>query len=153
KINGMYIRRSGQPLEFPNATPLLAQSAKLSDAQRDDLARKVGRDKFNPFFDKWFDTSIFPNRAQAAFTLRDYPSRFPDVRSPILDSWELSGSKEFPIKERLRVQLRADFQNAFDQPYFGRLVATNVQDTRFGQLNPEQDNQPRVVVLVLKVIF
>lgn len=153
KINGMYIRRSGQPMEFPNATPLVARSAKLSDAQRDALAQQAGRDKFNPFFDKWFDTSIFPNRAQAAFTLRDYPSRFPDVRSPVLDSWELSGSKEFPIKERVRVQLRADFQNAFDKPYFGRLVATNVQDSRFGQLNPAQDNQPRVVVLVLKVIF
>jgi hypothetical protein len=51
------------------------------------------------------------------------------------------------------LQLRADFQNVFDQPYFGRLVATSVQDSRFGQLNPEQDNQPRVVVLVLKVLF
>lgn len=154
-VNGMYIWRSGQPVEFPNAAPTAARSAKLSSAQRDQLAQQAGRDKFNPFFDKWFDTSIFPNRAQAPFTLRDFPTRFPDVRSPILTSWELSGYKDFRIRERLKVQFRADFQNAFDYAYFGRLIArpNNVQDPRFGQLDPAQDNQPRVVVLVLKVLF
>ncbi len=137
-ISAQYFWRSGQPIEFPNAAPLVAQSAKLTDAQRDELARQKGRDKFNPFFDKWFDTSIFPTQAQAAFTLRDFPTRFPDVRSPYLTSWELSGYKEFRIKERTRIQIRGDFQNAFDYAYFGRLISrpNNVQDTRFGQLDP-----------------
>ena len=37
----------------------------------------------------------------------------------------------------------------------GRLLggANNVQDSRFGQLDPAQGNQPRVVVLVMKVLF
>ncbi|MBL8179416.1 MAG: TonB-dependent receptor, partial [Bryobacterales bacterium] len=154
-VNAQYIYRSGQPIEFPNAAPNVARSAKLTASQRDELARQAGRDKFNPFFDKFFDTSIFPNRAQAPFTLRDFPTRFPDVRSPFLQSWEISGYKDFPIKERLKVQLRADFQNAFDYAYFGRLIArpNNVQDTRFGQLDPAQDNQPRIVVMVLKILF
>jgi hypothetical protein len=154
-ISAQYLYRSGQPIEFPNAAPTSAKSAKLTDAQRDELARQAGRDAFNPFFDKWFDTSIFPRAAQAPFTLRDFPTRFPDVRSPHLESWELSGYKEFPIKERLRVQVRADFQNAFDYAYFGRLISrpNNVQDPRFGQLDPAQDNQPRVVVLVMKILF
>ncbi|MFN7932289.1 MAG: TonB-dependent receptor [Bryobacteraceae bacterium] len=154
-VNVQYMYRSGQPIDFPNAAPTSARSAKLTSAQRDELARQAGRDKFNPFFDKWFDTSIFPNRAQAPFTLRDFPTRFPDVRSPYLQSWEISGYKDFRIKERLKAQLRADFQNAFDYAYFGRLIArpNNVQDTRFGQLDPAQDNQPRIVVLVLKILF
>jgi len=154
-VNVQYMYRSGQPIDFPNAAPTAARSAKLTSSQRDELARQAGRDKFNPFFDKWFDTSIFPNRAQAPFTLRDFPTRFPDVRSPYLQSWEISGYKDFRIKERLKAQLRADFQNAFDYAYFGRLIArpNNVQDTRFGQLDPAQDNQPRIVVLVLKILF
>ncbi len=96
-----------------------------------------------------------PLAAQAPFTLRDFPTRFPDVRSPVLSSWELSAYKNFTLKERLKLQLRADFQNAFDQPYFGRLIANgnNVQDSRFGQLDPAQGNQPRVVVLVMKLLF
>jgi hypothetical protein len=161
-LNVQFFTRSGQPLEFPNAAPREARSAALTQGRRNELAAAAGRpDKtFNPFFDKWFDTTLWqdpatgrPVPAQAPFTLRDFPTRFPDVRSPELTSWEISASKEFAIRERARIQFRADFQNAFDYPYFGRLVATAVQDTRFGQLNPAQDNQPRVVVLVLKVLF
>lgn len=154
-VNILHMRRSGTPVEFPNAAPIVARSAKLSASQRDELARAAGRDKFNPFFDKWFDTSVFPNRAQAAFTLRDFPTRFPDVRHDGLQSWEISVYKEFRIRERVRTQIRADFQNAFDYAHFGRLITrpNNVQDTRFGQLDPAQGNQPRIVVLVAKIIF
>ncbi len=154
-INVQYLWRSGQPIEFPNAAPLTNKSAKLSDEQRDALARAQGRDEFNPFFDKWFDTSIFPRSAQAPYTLREFPTRFPDVRSPYLQSWEFSAYKEFRATERVRVQLRGDFQNALDYAYFGRLVTrpNNVADARFGQLDPAQGNQPRVVVLVLKVLW
>lgn len=155
-ISVQYIRRGGQPIDFPNAAPNVARSAKLTNEQRDELARKAGRDEFNPFFDKYFDTSIFPTTAQAPFTLRDFPTRFPDVRSPVLTSWELSAYKNFTLKERLKLQLRADFQNAFDQPYFYRVVSgdgTNVTASRFGQLDPAQRNVPRVIVLVMKVLF
>jgi hypothetical protein len=154
-VNILHMRRSGTPVEFPNAAPIVARSAKLTASQRDELARAAGRDKFNPFFDKWFDTSVFPRTAQAAFTLRDFPTRFPDVRHDGLQSWEISVYKEFRIRERVRTQIRADFQNAFDYAHFGRLVTrpNNVQDTRFGQLDPAQGNQPRIVVLVAKIIF
>jgi hypothetical protein len=154
-VNVLHMRRSGTPVEFPNAAPIAARSAKLSASQRDELARAAGRDKFNPFFDRWFDTSVFPRTAQAAFTLRDFPTRFPDVRHDGLQSWEISVYKEFRIRERVRTQIRADFQNAFDYAHFGRLITrpNNVQDTRFGQLDPAQGNQPRIVVLVAKIIF
>jgi len=152
-LSAQYMYRSGSPLEFPNAAPLTNRSAALTNAQRDENAVKGGGTKFNPFFDKWFDTTLFPRQAQAPFTLRDFPTRFPDVRSPFLQSWELSGYKQFTIRERVRIQVRADFQNAFNYTYFGRLIATSVTDSRFGQLNPAQDNQPRTVVLVMKVLF
>ncbi len=152
-VSAQYMFRSGTPLEFPNAAPLANRSAALSPAERDERAVKAGRSEFNPFFDKWFDTTLFPRQAQAPFTLRDFPTRFPDVRSPHLASWEMSGYKQFAIRERVRIQVRADFQNALDYAYFGRLVTANVTDSRFGQLNPDQDNQPRTAVLVLKVLF
>jgi hypothetical protein len=154
-VSAQYVRRGGQPIDFPNAAPLEARSAKLTPAQRDERARANGGKEFNPFFDKYFDTTLFPRTAQAPFTLRTFPTRFPDVRSPVLTSTELSGYKNFPIGERFKAQFRADFQNFFDQPYFGRLIGggNNVADTRFGQIDPAQGNQPRVVVLVLKVLF
>jgi hypothetical protein len=154
-INMQYMYRSGIPFAFPNAAPLRAQSAKLSKQQRDSLAQAAGRDKFNPFFDKWFDTTLFPRSAQAPFTLRDFPTRFPDVRSPFLQSWEVSFYKEFRFRSEggPRLQIRADCQNALDYAYFGALVANNVTDPRFGQLNPAQNNQPRIWVGVMKLYF
>ncbi len=152
-LNVQYFIRSGSPFDFPNAAPLAARSAKLSDEQRDDLARAQGRDSFNPFFDKYYDVTLFPRTAQAPFTLRDFPTRFPDVRSPHLESWEISAYKEFRFFERVRWQIRADFQNAFDYAYFAQQASTNVTDPRFGQLNPAQNNQTRQVVLVMKILF
>jgi len=152
-LSAQFIHRGGQPLDFPNAAPNVAKSAKMSDSQRDELARSKGRSEFNPFFDKYFDTSIFPATAQAPFTLRDFPTRFPDVRSPALQSWELSAYKNFTITERVKFQLRTDFQNAFDYAYFYRVASSSVTDSRFGQLDPAQRNVPRVIALVAKILF
>ena len=152
-LNGQFMNRSGVPFDMPNASPLRSGSAAWSEDQRNAAAKTAGRDKFNPFFDKWFDTSLFPRSAQAAFTLRDWATRFPDVRSPMLRSWEISMYKEFRFMEKVRLQLRADCQNAMDYAYFGQLVANNVTDTRFGQLNPAMNNQPRTWVGVMKLYF
>jgi hypothetical protein len=152
-LNVQFMRRTGTPFDFPNAAPITNRSAKLSDAQRLDLAKAAGRNEFNPFFDKYYDVSIFPRQAQAPFTLRDFPTRFPEVRSPHLESWEISAYKEFRFFEKVRWQIRADFQNALDYAYFAQQASNNVTDPRFGQLNPAQNNQTRQVVLVMKVIF
>lgn len=148
-----HITRSGVPFDFPNAAPLAARSARLTNAQRDERARASGGKEFNEFFDKYYDVTLFPRQAQAPFTLRDFPTRFPDVRSPRLQSFEISAYKEFKFGERVRWQIRGDFQNAFDQAYFGAQQSNNVTDARFGQLNPAQNNQPRIIVAVMKVIF
>jgi len=152
-VQAMY--RSGIPIEFPNAAPLEARSARLTPAQRDELARQKGRAKFDPFFDTWFDTSLFPGQAIAPFTLRNFPTRFPDVRTPMLNSWEISAYKEFRITERVKFQLRGDLHNAFQNAYFGRLIVrpNSVTDTRFGQLDPAQQNQVRLLVLIGKIVF
>jgi len=152
-LNAQYVRQSGFPFDFPNAAPLEARSAKLSDAQRDALARQAGRKEFDPNYDRWFDTTLFPTKAFAPFTLRNFPTRFPDVRSKPLDTWEISAYKEFPVRERLRVQFRADFQNAFNYPFFARLMSNDVANSRFGQLRPEDTNEARRIVGVVKLVF
>jgi hypothetical protein len=152
-LNVQFMARSGGPFDFPNAAPTTNRSAKLSDQQRLDLAKSKGRSEFNPFFDKYYDVSIFPVQAQAPFTLRDFPTRFPDVRSPHLQSWEMSAYKEFRFFEKVRWQVRADFQNALNYAHFAQQLTNNVTDPRFGQLNPAQNNQTRQVVLVMKILF
>jgi hypothetical protein len=151
-LNVQWMRQSGFPFNFPNGAPVAARSAKFNDSQRDALAQKAGRPQFDVLFDKWFDVSLFPT-PQAPFTLRSFPTRFPDVRSKPLDEWEISVYKEFPIKERVRWQIRADFQNAFNHPFFVELLTTDIANSRFGQLRPRDRNEPRKVVAVMKIIF
>jgi len=134
--------QGGFPIDFPNAAPLEARSAELSGDQRT--------------LDRWFDTSLFPRVAgPAPFTLRNFPTRFPDVRFMGVNNWDFSLSKDFVIFERLKTQVRADAINAFNRPYFTALngAATNVTSPNFGQIAPAQNNQPRVIYLEFRMTF
>ncbi|MBL8294937.1 MAG: TonB-dependent receptor [Bryobacterales bacterium] len=134
--------QSGFPIDFPNAAPLEARSAKLPADQR-SLTR-------------WFDTSLFPRVAgPAPFTLRNFPTRFPDVRFMGVINHDFSLSKDFVIRERVKTQVRADFINSFNRPYFTQLNggAPNVTSANFGQLNPAQNNAPRVIFLEFRLTF
>jgi hypothetical protein len=134
--------QSGFPIDFPNAAPIEARSAKLPADQRS--------------ITRWFDTSLFPRVAgPAPFTLRNFPTRFPDVRFMGVINHDFSLSKDFVIRERVKTQVRADFINGFNRPYFTQLNggAPNVTSANFGQLNPAQNNSPRVIFLEFRLTF
>ena len=133
--------QSGFPVDFPNAAPLQAKSAKLSSSER------------NPF--RWFDTSLFPKVAgPAPFTLRNFPTRFPDVRFMDLDTWDLNLAKDFPILERLKGQLRVNAINAMNHPFLTQMASTSVTASNFGQLNvTSQGNPPRSISFDFRLIF
>jgi hypothetical protein len=154
-FSGVFMSHSGFPLPFPNAAPLAARSARLSDAQRDALAQKAGRAQYDPSYDVWFDTSLFPRTAQAPFTLQTFPTRFPDVRGKPLNVTDLSVYKEFSIREKMKWQIRCDAHNAGNFPWFGALDSTGNNVTRplFGHLRADIGNETRVIVAVMKVIF
>jgi hypothetical protein len=155
-INAQWTAHSGYPFAFPNAAPLAAQSANLQDSGRDALAQKAGRSQFDPSYDVYFNTVLFPRQAQAPDTLRTFPTIFPDVRSKILNVWDMSVFKEIPIKERVRWQIRGDFHNAFNHPWFGNLASSNVTNANFGMLSVgsvDDTSEPRLIVLVMKIVF
>jgi len=154
-FSGVFMSHSGFPLPFPNAAPLAARSAKLSDSERDARARAAGRTQFDPSEDVWFDTSLFPRAAQAPFTLRTFATRFPDVRSKPLNVADLSLYKEFHVKEKLRWQVRFDAHNAANFPWFGVLDTNgnNVTRPQFGHLRADIGNETRVIVAVMKLVF
>src|SRR5262249_24945197 len=130
--------------------------ANLHDSRRDAAAQKVGRAQFDPSYDVWFNTGLFPTQAQAPFTLRNFPTVFPDVRSKILNVWDISVYNEFPIKARVRWQLRTDFHNAFNNPWLGTLAPNNVPSSQFGQLSVssiDDPSEPTLIVLVMKIVF
>jgi hypothetical protein len=131
---------SGFPVDFPNAAPLQARSAKLPAGQKS--------------FYKWFDTSLFPRVAgPAPYTLRDFPTRFPDVRFMGVHNFDFGLNKAIPIYERLRLELRADFINLFNHPFLSRMASLDVTSGSFGQLTLTQNNDPRTIALQFKLRF
>lgn len=157
-VNVQYVLRSGLLFNFPNAQNLSARSAKFNHAQRDELARNKGRAEFDPLYDVFFDTSLFPRQARAPFTLQQYSTRFADVRSKALNVWELSVNKEFLLFRRssdspIKLQLRGDAQNATNYPWFSRIQSVDVTNSRFGQLNPSARTEAREMVVSAKILF
>lgn len=132
--------QSGFPIDFPNAAPLQARSAKLPDDQRSVY--------------KWFDTSLFPKVAgPAPYTLRNFSTRFPDVRFMDLDTWDLNLSKDIPIMERLKGQIRVNAINAFNHPYLTAMASLSVTASNFGQLAISQGNPSRNINFDFRLIF
>ena len=76
-VNVQHVVRSGSPVQFPNAANLEARSAKFTHAQRDALAQKNGRPEFDPVFDVFFDTSLFPTSVPRRSHCRTSPLASP----------------------------------------------------------------------------
>ncbi len=159
-VAGNYNRRRGLPLDFPNAAPLASRSAKLTDGQRDEMARQQGKEKWDLSYLPFFDTSVFPRVAgPVPFTLRDFPTRFPDVRAYGLNNLDFTIAKQFTIFKRgdrpVKAEYRADWLNAFNNTYFRRLDAqgNNVTSPQFGFLRQDPTVSPRIITMVLRVTF
>jgi hypothetical protein len=90
-------------------------------------------------------------RIRLASNIRRFPSRLPGFRSQPLNLWDLSLLKNIFIKEDVKVQLRAEFLNAFNHPQFNN---PNVDPTssEFGKVT-SQGNLPRNIQLGIKLIF
>lgn len=98
--------------------------------------------------ERYFDTSVFSQ--PAAFTFGNV-STLPDVLSDSTKNFDLSIFREFPAVERVRVQFRAEFLNAFNTPRFGN-PATGVTGNTLGRIT-SQANTPRQVQFGLKLLW
>jgi len=125
----------GWTADYPNAKQLRSGSAKLGDSEQS--------------ITRWFNTSLWGPAVQEPYTLRDYTTRFGDVRVPGYRNWDTSISKLFPIKERMNLQFRFEMINTLNHPWFPVMASVDVTNVRFGQLDATQRNLPRNIKLVL----
>jgi len=99
--------QSGFPVGFPNAPPLAARSAKLP------------ADQISIF--NAFDKTLFPRTVPSRYTLRSWPTRFPDVRGYPLKNIDLTLSKKTQLTDRVGIELRGEFYNMANHPWFSRM--------------------------------
>lgn len=136
--------QAGWAVDHPNAKQAQAGSADL------------GGDRS---FERYFNTSLWNDsngnrvRAITPFELRDFPTRFMDVRVPGYRNWDASLAKFFPIHEQVRLQFRFEMVNAMNRPWFSNLAsgALDVTNANFGRLDAVQRNLPRFIKLALNL--
>jgi hypothetical protein len=94
---------------------------------------------------QWFDPSPYSAPANNFGTC---PAQGP-VRGPGYDDWDLSLQKDFPLTERMKIQFRTDWLNAFNH------VNLNTPNDNLGQgmglINSSQS--PRNIQFALKLYF
>jgi hypothetical protein len=105
-------------------------------------------------FSQFFRTDVV--RPPAVGTIGNAaPSNF---RGPGINNWDLSLQKNIPIGEKVKVQFRSEFYNAWNHTQFSgvdaaaRFDAQNRQvNARFGEITAARS--PRVIQMALRVSF
>jgi hypothetical protein len=103
---------------------------------------------------RWFNTEAgFDKNSQNALAnnLRYFPLRLAGVRAPGQNYWNMSLFKQFKVRERLRLQVRTEWEGALNTPQFAAPNAAPA-NTLFGQINNTQGEARRVYV-GLKLLF
>ena len=98
--------------------------------------------------DQWFDKSAFA--PAPTFSLGNDSRTQPNLRTPGVKTFDLSLSRIQRMGERIRLQFRAEFFNAFNTPQFdapnGSVTATN-----FGQITSA--GAGRVIQLAIRLSY
>jgi hypothetical protein len=131
---------TGVPLGFGNAVLL----GSLKDIPAADGQQTIAR---------WFNVDAFDRKSGDALAqnIQMLSTRFSGVRAPGVDLWNMSAIKNFPIREKIRMQFRAEFLNALNHTC---LAAPNTTPTNsaFGSITAAS-SQPRFIHLALKLTF
>jgi hypothetical protein len=84
--------------------------------------------------------------------IRNYPTRWSNVRVSRVNNLDAVISKNFSIRERVRVQYRFEVYNAFNHVRFGA-PNTDPTSASFGKVDPTEQNNARLVQMALKLYF
>ena len=103
---------------------------------------------------EWFNVNAGFNKLTAnnlANNIRTFPLRFANVRQPNENYWNMSLYKQFRVKERLKAEVRTEWQGALNTPQFDAPNAAPT-NTLFGQINNTLSGA-RKVYAGLKLMF
>jgi hypothetical protein len=156
QIGGVYQMQSGFPIAFGAYN--LTSAATSGDIFYNGGEIAIPSDQRTT--DHWFNTSVFTSALNTTATnatpishLRTLPYRFSNVRRDFINNVDLSLLKDIVIRENMKVQIRFELINAFNEPYFPAPV-TNQTASNFGQVSaPNQDNYARRAQIGIKFLF
>ena len=155
KVSGIQQYQSGSPMRvtinqpYPG-TDIRVRPNVVAGAQKRSSVSPGDYDPNDPNLNRWINAAAF---AVPAFgTLGNATSDLPDLRTPSWLNEDFSIIKRTPINERIAIDFRTDFINAFNRVVFGGASTNLSVPSTFGRLGA-QVNQPRTIQFGLKVQF
>jgi len=148
QLNAIVLIQSGTPLAITNSPNT---SGSLGGTQRPN-SKGFSANKSGPVqsrLDQFLDPSAFS--APEPFSHGNVGRTLPDVRGPRNSNLDLSLFKTFAVREKARLQFRAEFFNALNTPVFA-LPNQAFGARNFGAITAQQ-NSPRQTQLALRVTF
>lgn len=97
--------------------------------------------------DRWFDTTAYANPGPYSFGSGSRTE--PNLRNPGTFSFDAVASRWQPIKERMRLQFRAEFYNMLNHPNLGAPSAT-INSSTYGMITTKAGNRTMVMGLRLE---
>lgn len=143
QLNGIWTFQSGPPLSWGN----IIFRGNIKDVRLPGDQQTVER---------WFNIDAGFERSSAkqlSYNVRTFPPRFGFLRADNINNFDLSAIKKTKLTERVELQIRAEFLNAFNHPLFPAPNTTPTAAT-FGQIVAStQSNYPRRIQLGARVQF
>ncbi len=84
--------------------------------------------------------------------VRTIPTRWKDIRASRVNNVDAVISKNFLVRERVRIQYRFEVYNALNHVRFPSPNADPTSSS-FGKVNPTEENNARLVQMALKLSF
>jgi hypothetical protein len=142
QVQGIFDRRSGRPF-----TPTVSRDV-ANIGRGGQRPNRIGSGKLaNPTVDIWFDKAAFV--VPANFTYGNSGGRI--LREDAVRFLDFSAFKTFQVRERGRIEFRAEFFNFTNTPSF--LAPNSDIDTAAGGRVTGTSNNPRQIQLGLKFTF
>ncbi|MBL8220709.1 MAG: hypothetical protein JNL62_15870, partial [Bryobacterales bacterium] len=147
QVNGILTYQSGVPLALSANNTSGLYAARTQPNSNGQSGKKTGRvqERLNAYF----IPTVYSQ--PAAFTFGNLARFLPDVRSDMVRNWDLSLFKEFQVREKMTLQFRSEFFNAFNRVMFGS-PNTTVTSNAFGAVT-SQANAPRQIQFGLKLLW
>ncbi len=140
QIHSMLTLQSGDPMAVTAQAPAFG-------GNRPNVAGDPNAGQ--PSIDRWFNTSAFT--VIPPFTYGNGPRNLPGTRTDGLFNWDLAGMKNVTIRERVRLQFRAEFFNFTNTATFGA-PGQVLTDPDFGVVSAVS-NPARRIQFALKLYF
>jgi hypothetical protein len=132
QLQGIHVRQAGSALGFGNM---------LLYGTLDQIP--LPKDQRN--IDRWFNTSVFErsNTKALVSNVRVAAARFAGIRAPGSINYDLSILKNTRINEKMRFEIRGEFLNATNTPFFAA-PNTDQYSTSFGTITSQRGYSRRV---------